>query len=66
MPFSCNEKCYRFRADGGLVTFITEPCFLAKNQKPKDLDSYTSDSYPSTRAFGRGPPGQKAVSSQGA
>ena len=33
---SCNEKCYRFRADGGLVTLITEPGFLAKNQKPQD------------------------------
>ena len=33
---SCDEKCYRFRADRGLVTFITEPGFLAKNQKPQD------------------------------
>ena len=33
---SCNEKCYRFRANGGLVTLITEPGFLAKNQKPQD------------------------------
>ena len=31
---SCDEKCYR--ADGGLVTLITEPGFLAKNQKPQD------------------------------
>ena len=33
---SCNEKCYRFRAEGVLVTLITEPGFLAKNQKPQD------------------------------
>ena len=33
---SCDEKCYHFRADGGLVTLITEPGFLAKNQKPQD------------------------------
>ena len=33
---SCDEKCYRFRADRGLVTLITEPSFLAKNQKPQD------------------------------
>ena len=33
---SCDEKCYRFRADGGLVTLITEPGFLAKNQKPQN------------------------------
>ena len=33
---SCDEKCYRFRADGSLVTLITEPGFLAKNQKPQD------------------------------
>ena len=32
----CDEKCYRFRADGGLVTLITEPGFLVKNQKPQD------------------------------
>ena len=29
---SCIEKCYRFRADRGLVTLITEPGF----QKPQD------------------------------
>ena len=29
---SCDEKCYRFRDDEGLVTLITEPAFLAKNQ----------------------------------
>ena len=33
---SCDEKCYHFRADGGLVTLITEPGFLAKIQKPQD------------------------------
>ena len=33
---SCDEKCYRFRADGGLVTLITEPGFLAKYQKLQD------------------------------
>ena len=33
---SCDEKCYRFRADRGLVNLITEPGFLAKNQKPQD------------------------------
>ena len=33
---SCDEKCYRFRADGSLVTLITEPGFLAKNQNPQD------------------------------
>ena len=33
---SCDEKCYRFRADRGLVTLITEPGFLGKNQKPQD------------------------------
>ena len=33
---SCNEKCNHFRADGGLVTVIIEPGFLAKNQKPQD------------------------------
>ena len=32
---SCDEKCYCFRAYGGLVTLITEPGFLAKNKKPK-------------------------------
>ena len=32
---SCDEKCYHFSADGGLVTLITEPGFLAKNQKPQ-------------------------------
>ena len=31
----CDETCNRFRADGGLVTLITEPGFLAKNQKPQ-------------------------------
>ena len=29
-------SCYRFRADGGLVTLITELGFLAKNQEPQD------------------------------
>ena len=33
---SRDEKCFRFRADGGLVTLITKPGFLAKNQKPQD------------------------------
>ena len=33
---SCDEKCYHFRAGGGLVTLITKPGFLAKNQKPQD------------------------------
>ena len=42
---SCDEKCYRFRADWGLVILITEQGFLAKNQKPQD-------SYPDVRAFG--------------
>ena len=31
---SCDEKCYCFGADGGLVTLITEPGFLANNKKP--------------------------------
>ena len=29
---SCDENCYHFRAEGGLVTLFTEPGFLAKNQ----------------------------------
>ena len=33
---SCDEKCYRFRADGGQVSLITEPGFLGKNQKRQD------------------------------
>ena len=33
---SCDEKCYHFRADGGLVTLITKLGFLAKNQKTQD------------------------------
>ena len=33
---SCDEKCYCFRAYGGMVTLITELSFLAKNQKPQD------------------------------
>ena len=33
---SCDEKCFHFRADGGLVTLITEPGLLARNQKPQD------------------------------
>ena len=33
---SCDEKWYRFRVDGSLVTLITEPGFLAKNQTPQD------------------------------
>ena len=34
--FSCDGKCSHFRADRGLITLITEPGFLAKNQKHQD------------------------------
>ena len=33
---ACDEKCYRFTADGGLVSLITKLGFLAKNQKFQD------------------------------
>ena len=33
---SCDERCHRFWANGGLVTLITAPGFLGKNQKPQD------------------------------
>ena len=34
---SCDEKCYCFRANGGLVTLITKPGFLAKNKKHQTM-----------------------------